>query len=72
MENPFAQEEQLNGTRWTWTVLPATKSEAQNMIIPVGCMYTPLKQIDDMPVLPYDPVICKSCRAILNPYWFVR
>ena len=31
-------------------------------------MVTPLKEISGMPVLPYEPVACKQCSAVLNPY----
>ena len=40
------------------------------MVVPLGCIYTPLKVIENLPLLTYDPVMCKgtSCRSILNPY----
>jgi hypothetical protein len=32
--------------------------------------YTPLKQIEGMPdALQYDPVRCKTCKAVLSPFW---
>lgn len=32
--------------------------------------YTPLKRIEGMPpALPYDPVRCNGCAAVLNPFW---
>ena len=35
----------------------------------MGCLYTPLKQITHMPpALEYDPIRCKGCAAVLNPY----
>lgn len=66
----FQQEENTNGTRWSWNVLPSTKLEASRVIVPVGCLYTPLKDIPNMPTLPYEPIVCRSCRSILNPFWF--
>ena len=31
--------------------------------------YTPLKRIENMPApLPYDPIKCNGCSAVLNPY----
>lgn len=41
------------------------------LLLPVVCdRYTPLKRIDTMPPpLPYDPVRCNGCGAVLNPYW---
>ena len=40
------------------------------MVVPLGAIYTPLKHIEQMPVLPYDPIACKgnNCGAILSPY----
>lgn len=37
------------------------------MAVPLGCVYSPNKHIPDLLTLPYEPVYCKSCRAILNP-----
>ena len=31
--------------------------------------YTPLKKTDSLPApLPYDPIRCNGCSAVLNPY----
>ncbi|ELR18642.1 Protein transport protein sec23, putative [Acanthamoeba castellanii str. Neff] len=39
------------------------------MVVPLGCMYTPMKKIPGMPApLPYEPVQCKTCLSALNPY----
>jgi len=39
------------------------------MVVPLGCLYTPLKAIENLPMLPYEPVVCKgSCPSILNPF----
>lgn len=39
------------------------------MVVPLGCLYTPLKAIEGLPLLPYEPVMCKgTCAAMLNPY----
>ena len=35
----------------------------------MGLLYTPLKQIENMPsAVQYEPVKCKSCGSILNPW----
>jgi hypothetical protein len=40
--------------------------------VPIGALYTPLKEITDVPLLQYEPVSCKApCRAVLNPFWYV-
>lgn len=64
----YHENEDLNGLRHSWNVLPGTRVDASRMVLPVGALYTPLKHIENMPVVGYDPVVCKSCRGILNPY----
>lgn len=40
-------------------------------IVPIGALYTPLKEKTDTPLLQYEPVSCKApCRAVLNPFWY--
>lgn len=37
--------------------------------MPIGALYTPLKEKPDTPLLQYEPITCKSpCRAVLNPF----
>jgi len=61
--------EASDGVRFSWNVWPSTRLEATRMVVPLGCMYTPLKQIEGLPVLPYEPVVCKGpCPSVLNPY----
>lgn len=44
--------------------------EASRLVVPIGALYTPLKEKPDTPVLQFEPVICKQpCRSVLNPYW---
>jgi len=40
------------------------------MVVPLGCLYTPLKERVDLPPIQYDPVLCTrpNCRAVLNPF----
>jgi len=39
------------------------------MVVPLGCLYTPLKPLENLPLLPYEPVTCKgTCAAVLNPF----
>lgn len=64
--------EDQDGVRFSWNVWPATRLEATRIVVPVGCLYTPLKERPDVPPVYYDPVTCKPpCRAVLNPYWCV-
>lgn len=39
------------------------------MVLPLALLYTPLKAKDGtFPFLQYDPVLCKGCKAVLNPH----
>jgi protein transport protein SEC23 len=43
--------------------------EASRLVVPIGALYTPLKEKPDTPFLPYEPVTCKQpCKAVLNPF----
>ncbi|GAV69596.1 Gelsolin domain-containing protein/zf-Sec23_Sec24 domain-containing protein/Sec23_trunk domain-containing protein/Sec23_helical domain-containing protein/Sec23_BS domain-containing protein [Cephalotus follicularis] len=64
----FTELECIEGLRWSWNSWPTKKSEAKSLIIPLSIICTPLMQTTDLPILPYDPLICSSCGAVLNPY----
>lgn len=67
----FAEQEELDGLRWSWHTWPSSRLEATRCVVPFGCTYTPLKRLDASrlpPPLPYDPVQCRTCTAVLNPY----
>ncbi|XP_023000079.1 protein transport protein SEC23-like [Cucurbita maxima] len=67
----FLDLESQDGVRMPWNVVPGTKQEASNCIVPVSAMYTPIKAFPNMPMLPYAPLRCRTCRAILNPFSIV-
>ncbi|XP_071150822.1 protein transport protein Sec23B-like, partial [Mytilus edulis] len=64
------QNEDRDGTRFSWNVWPSSRIEATRMVIPLGCLLTPIKERADLPPIQYDPVLCTrpACRAILNPF----
>lgn len=64
----FLDLEAQDGVRMPWNVIPGTKQEASNSVIPVSAIYTPLKPFENMPILPYAPLRCRTCRSILNPF----
>ncbi|KAI9357972.1 hypothetical protein DFJ73DRAFT_820073 [Zopfochytrium polystomum] len=70
MSNPFEQIEDQDGIRFSWNAWPSSRLEATRMVVPIGCLYTPLKDRGELnTVLQYEPILCKPpCRAILNPY----
>ncbi|CCK71056.1 GTPase-activating protein SEC23 KNAG_0F03920 [Huiozyma naganishii CBS 8797] len=72
----FETNEDINGVRFSWNVFPSTRTDANKNVIPVGCVYTPLKEFEDengesqLNLAQYNPVVCSGpqCKAILNPY----
>ena len=65
----FHEVEATDAVRFSWNVWPNSRLEATRMVVPLGCLYTPLKPIDNLPLLPYEPVMCKgTCPSILNPF----
>ncbi|VAI33124.1 unnamed protein product [Triticum turgidum subsp. durum] len=64
----FLELEALDGIRMPWNVIPGTREDAVSCVVPVSAIYTPLKSIPDMPVVPYAPLRCRMCRSILNPF----
>ncbi|XP_065882430.1 protein transport protein Sec23A-like [Dysidea avara] len=64
------QNEDQNGIRFSWNVWPSTRIEAAKLVVPIGCVFTPLKERPGLPPLDYDPVLCSrpTCRAVLNPF----
>ena len=63
----FTAKESTDGVRFSWNFWPNTKLQATRVVIPVGCLYTPLKEPENMNLADYSPVTCRMCRAILNP-----
>ena len=60
-----------DGIRLSWNVWPSSRLEATRMVVPIGCLFTPLKEREGVSAFQYEPVTCKMpCRAILNPYWY--
>ncbi|CCE72489.1 Piso0_000067 [Millerozyma farinosa CBS 7064] len=66
----FEDNEDINGVRFAWNTFPYTKAESNKLVVPTGCLYTPLKYREDLPIAAYDPICCLNagCRSILNPY----
>lgn len=66
----FETNEDINGIRFSWNVFPSTRTDANKNVVPVGCLYTPLKECEGLNVASYNPVLCAGpqCKAILNPY----
>ena len=67
----FAAMEEQDAIRLSWNVWPNTRLESSRIVVPIGALYTPIKELPGLQVVNYEPVVCKQpCRAILNPYWY--
>ncbi|GAB4844046.1 Protein transport protein S23 E [Ancistrocladus abbreviatus] len=61
-------QEGIDGVRMTWNVWPRTKVEASKCVIPIAASISPIRPHPDIPTLPYAPLRCKTCVAVLNPF----
>lgn len=69
-EEYIQQNEDRDGVRFTWNVWPSSRIDSTRMVVPMGCLYQPIKERLDLPPITYDPVVCtkgSACKAILNP-----
>jgi len=64
--------EDIDGVRFNWNVFPSTRIEAAKIVLPLACLFTPLKESSTRPLPPiqYEPILChrQNCKAVLNPY----
>ena len=67
----ITKEESQNGIRMSWNVLPSNPIDLKRYIIPCGIHYTPLKPVDNLQLLEYEPIQCKACRSTLAPSYQV-
>ena len=63
----FSANEERDGVRFSWNMWPTSKIETIKMVVPIGCMFTPLRPISTKPQ-EYSPVRCKRTGAVLNPF----
>ncbi|PBP22749.1 vWA-like protein [Diplocarpon rosae] len=69
LKEQWSEIEDRDGLRLSWNVFPSSRMEASRLVVPIGALYTPLKEKPDTPLLQFEPVICKQpCRSVLNPY----
>ncbi|KAH3680078.1 hypothetical protein WICPIJ_008396 [Wickerhamomyces pijperi] len=80
----YITQEDYNGVRLSWNALPQSKIESARLGVPLGALYTPLKQrpeeeeeeaeteteTESYHVINDSPITCTNqhCGAILNPY----
>ncbi|KAL8914008.1 MAG: hypothetical protein Q9171_001259 [Xanthocarpia ochracea] len=69
LKEQWSEVEDRDGIRLSWNTFPSSRMEASRLVVPIGALYTPLKEKPDTPLLQYEPVTCKPpCRAVLNPF----
>jgi len=55
----FYEEESKDAVRFSWNKLVPTKSMLTRAVVPMGCLYTPKKDIENLVHVEYDPLRCK-------------
>lgn len=69
LKDQWSEVEDRDGVRLSWNTLPSSRMEASRLVVPIGALYTPLKEKTDTPLLQYEPVSCRApCRCVLNPF----
>ncbi|RYN51379.1 Protein transport protein [Alternaria tenuissima] len=69
LKDQWSDIEDRDGVRLSWNTFPSSRMEASRLVVPIGALYTPLKEKTDTPLLQYAPVACRApCKAVLNPY----
>lgn len=65
--------EASDGIRFSWNVWPQNRLDSTRVVVSPGCLYTPLKDTENLRLVEYDPVTCKSrdCESVLNPFCMV-
>lgn len=69
MTDFFYENEDRDNIRFNWNIFPTNKIMQTKNVIPLACMYSPMKKGPDTPLVPYEPLKCNDCNAFLNPYW---
>lgn len=67
----YLESEARDAVRYSWNAWPSTRVEAGKFVVPLSTMYTPLKPLENLAQVPYEPIHCKGqqCNCVLNPYW---
>ncbi|CAD7945328.1 unnamed protein product [Amoebophrya sp. A25] len=53
----FQAAEQQDGVRFSWNIWPPSRIDATRIVLPLGCVYTPLRQ-KMARVVSYEPLMC--------------
>ena len=65
MEDIISNDEQ-NGIKFVWNVLPSSRTDATKIVVPVGFHYNPIIKNENLSLLEYEPLKCR-CGSIISP-----
>ncbi|KAK4645554.1 GTPase-activating protein S23 [Podospora pseudocomata] len=65
LKESWGEVEDRDGVRLSWNVFPSTRMEASRLVVPIGALYTPLKEKPDTPLLQFEPDSQVDTRARL-------
>ena len=68
----FEERERRTGVRLSWNAWPASKSDAEALVAPLGLLFQPMKKVDGLKTLTQPAVRCSHCRGVLNPHAHVE
>nr|GMD74254.1 protein transport protein SEC23-like [Ipomoea batatas] len=60
--------EGIDGVRMTWNAWPRTKVESSKCVIPIAASIHLIRPQPELVTVPYAPLRCKTCAAVLNPF----
>src|SRR4051812_41027785 len=63
------KEENNNGVRLTWNVFPDNKLDQTRIVNPLAFHYSPIKKLDNLQILEYEPIVCIKCNTVIAPCW---
>lgn len=68
----FEAVEDIDGVRLSWNAFPTSNLDKTNLAVPLSCLYTPLKEKEELVVINDNPVLSKPpAGTILNPFCYV-
>ena len=59
--------EAQDGVRCSWNIFPPNKVSLVKAHVPLGVLYSPMKDIENLLLVEYKPQACTKCQAYLNP-----
>ena len=75
IQNPkmveFLELESQDGVRMPWNMIPGTKQESSNCIVLVFAIYSPIRPLLNITLLPSFPLCCRTCCFVLDPFAIV-